>query len=352
MTPTLFAEVFEFDVDRQGRLWVFDQGSLAIMVFRPDGSLERRVGQKGSGPGEFQQNNGMAVLPDGRLAVWDSRNARISFFTPEGEFEKSWPHTAGFSTSNGVRIDTAGGIYIRRPVADPTPEDAFWRMGLVRIADGGAWSDSLNPPLSGVVTPQYVATSPDGNGRSSTNSQLAPRAMWTWHHDGYFVVGNGATYHITVARTNAKPIRIERDAPPVPVTSDERKNDEESIQWQMRSTNPAWTWTGAPIPETKAPLEAIFVARDGRIWARVAVPSEPIPEAERNESAKDGPPARRWRSKAVYEVFSADGTFERRVEFPSRTTLMEADGDVVWALGRTELGLPAVVRYRVGGSAR
>jgi hypothetical protein len=46
-------------------------------------------------------------------------------------------------------------------------------------------------------------------------------------------------------------------------------------------------------------------------------------------------------------VFTADGAFLRRVEFPSRTQLAEADGDLVWGVQRDSLGLEAVVRFRV-----
>jgi len=49
----------------------------------------------------------------------------------------------------------------------------------------------------------------------------------------------------------------------------------------------------------------------------------------------------------VYEVFAPDGRFLGRVEFPPRATLMEADGDLVWAIVRDADDLPAVTRWRV-----
>jgi tricorn protease-like protein len=54
-----------------------------------------------------------------------------------------------------------------------------------------------------------------------------------------------------------------------------------------------------------------------------------------------------WRTPTVYEVFDQDGRFLGRVAFPPRTTLMEADGNTVWAIGRNEDDLPAVSRYRI-----
>ena len=49
----------------------------------------------------------------------------------------------------------------------------------------------------------------------------------------------------------------------------------------------------------------------------------------------------------MWEVFEQDGRFLGRIPFPPRTTLMEAEGDTVWALGRDENDLPAIVRFRI-----
>ncbi|HEV8599889.1 MAG TPA: 6-bladed beta-propeller, partial [Gemmatimonadales bacterium] len=78
---SLYTEVSEFDVDAAGRPWVYDRPSNSIFLFSADGKLLRRIGRQGGGPGEFNGNNGMVVRKDGGLAIWDSRNARISFFS-------------------------------------------------------------------------------------------------------------------------------------------------------------------------------------------------------------------------------------------------------------------------------
>lgn len=347
---TLFTEISEFDVDQKGRLWVFDRPSTSILLFRPDGTLERRIGRRGSGPGEFSNNSGMVVLRDGRLAIWDSQNARISFFKATGDFDRVVRHSAGFNTSNGLVTDTAGRIYVKRPVAPASSDDSFWRLGLVQIGEDGAWLDSLDRPVIGVTVTNYVSERRESGGsfsRNSTNVSFAPVAHWTWHPHGYFVSGHGGKYQVHLSRTTGQPIRIERDLPPVATQDDERANEEEMILSNMRSNDPSWTWSGPPVPSTKAPLMSLFTARDGRIWTRVAVPSEPIPESERVIPRTATQSVRRWRTPTVYEVFSADGEFLGRVAFPPRTALMEADGNSVWAIGRDSLDLPAVLRFRI-----
>ncbi len=55
----------------------------------------------------------------------------------------------------------------------------------------------------------------------------------------------------------------------------------------------------------------------------------------------------RYRSSAVYEVFSPNGRFLGRVPLPPRTTLIQADGDSFWGIMRDADDLPSVVRFRL-----
>jgi hypothetical protein len=347
----LFLAVDEFDVDAADRLWVFDRASQRIFLFSPDGKLYRVVGRRGSGPGEFSWNSGMVALSDSGVAVWDSRNGRVSFFTFTGDFRTSWRAPAGFSTSNGLVTDRSGSIYLRRPVTAPREGEIVGRMGLVRLDPDGALSDSMAPPELPVQRQTYVAVmvSRGGQtvGRSATYSTFAPNYHWAWHPGGWFVAAHGGKYEVVLARKGAPPVVIRRTMPPVPVLPDERAEEQEAITWSMRRTNQKWTWQGPPIPETKAPLTQVLVARDGRIWARVAAPSERIPDSELDPPRPTGPPQRHYRAPVVWEVFESNGRFLGRIPFPPRATLMEADGDRVWAIVRNDDDLPAVMRFRI-----
>lgn len=347
---TLFTEVFEFDVDRAGRIWVYDGPSTSIFLFGGSGNLLRRIGRRGGGPGEFNQNSGMVALADTGLAVWDPSNARVSFFDSAGTFRTSWPTPGGFSTSNGLITDRSGALFARRPVTSPREGEILGRIGLVRLAVGGAFADSLAPPDLDVPRDLYVAErvmGKDSRSRSSMSSTHAPGYHWGWHPDGFFVVGQGGKYEIVIARPGGKPVVIRRRLPGVPVSAEERDEERERITFTLRQTDPGWSWSGPALPETKAPLSALFISRDGRIWARVAAPSERIPEAELDAPRRPGAPVTHFRTPTVHEVFAADGRFLGRITFPSRSRLIEADGHLVWALVRDEAGLPAVARFRI-----
>lgn len=342
---SLFAEVSEFDVAPDGRLYVFDQGARSVLVFAPDGSLLRRIGRQGAGPGEFNRNGGMVARADGGFSQWDAGNGRVSFFSATGSFDSSWVVPTGFSTNNGLRSDASGALYLYRPVTAPREGEILGRMGLVRILDGGAWGDSLIPPDLAWDRVVYVARA--GGNTSSTSPMHAPRFTWQWHRDGFFVSAATQRYAVEVSRPG-RPLRIERDAPAVEVPEDERVLEQARITAAMERNQPGWTFTGPPIPAVKPPIAGLFVARDGRLWVRVATPSELIPEEEREPSRPNAPPPRRYRDPQEYEVFEADGRFVGRVALPmSATALMEADGDLLWFIARDADGLPAVIRARV-----
>lgn len=339
-----FTQVFQFVVAKDGRMYVFDEGSTRLFVYGPDGALQRTVGRKGAGPGEFGQNNGMAVLPDGRLAVLDYQNARLSFFTAAGDTAGAWRVTSGFFSNDGLRSDTTGALLLARPVTEPRDGEILGRMGLVRLAEGGAFGDSLLPADLPVQRVAYVAEM--NGGRSQYSAPHSGRLHSAWHPHGWFAVASGDRYVVELA-TPGRARRIVRDAPAVPVPEAERADAEARITASLRRNDPNWTFRGPPIPSTKAPVMGLRATRDGRLWVRVATPSEEIPEAERDPAVAGRPNPLRYRDANEWEVFEADGRFVGRVRIGARAALMEADGDTVWLLDRDADGLPGVVRARV-----
>ncbi len=345
---SLFGDVYEFDVGPDGRLYVFDETGHTIFLFNADGTLRRRIGRQGAGPGEFNSNNGMAVLPDGHFVQFDARNGRLSFFTADGDFETGWVVTTGFYTSNGIITDRSGALYLYRPVTAPREGEILGRFGLVRIPGSGAFGDSLVAPDLPVDRIVYVARR-EGS-MSASNAAHSARFHWAWHPDGYFVSANGGAYAIESSRPGHA-LRIVRDAPVVPVSPAEQAFERERVTASMRGLDPAWSFPGPDIT-AKAPVVAVLPTRDGRIWVQVAAASEEIPEAERDPQRPDRPPVARYRQAVIFEAFEPDGRFVGRVVFPRGARLMQADGNDVWYLTRDADGLPAVVRARVEPALR
>jgi hypothetical protein len=94
-------------------------------------------------------------------------------------------------------------------------------------------------------------------------------------------------------------------------------------------------------------MRGLAVTRDGRIWVQVAVPSDTIPLAERQQFTDSLRPVPAHRMRPVYEVYAATGEFLGRVALPQGGQLIDADGNTVWGLERDENDMPAVTRWRV-----
>jgi hypothetical protein len=95
-------------VDHKGFLYICDLQDLQIKVFGPEGHLVRSIGQKGDGPGEFQNIGEIALLPDDRLLILDWEAHRISLIDTEGKFINShkfmnWSYDV-FLTTNSFYV--------------------------------------------------------------------------------------------------------------------------------------------------------------------------------------------------------------------------------------------------------
>src|SRR6187551_3395842 len=56
--PASFTTIAGLGFDAEGRIWVLDRQTQELRVFGRNGEFVRNIGQRGSGPGEFQEING------------------------------------------------------------------------------------------------------------------------------------------------------------------------------------------------------------------------------------------------------------------------------------------------------
>ena len=154
-----------------GNLYVTDL-SQRVTVISPAGTVLRRWGKPGTGPGEFrfiapdptsptETLGKIAVGPDGKVYVSDSGNARVQVFTPDGRFVRQF---GSFGNGKGqflqpadLMIDGAGNVYVADDQAETLAKFSpagrvIWQIG------GGA---STDPDLSG----HFHLASIDAHGR-------------------------------------------------------------------------------------------------------------------------------------------------------------------------------------------
>jgi hypothetical protein len=76
--------VMSLDVDSHGYVYVADRSS-QLLVFAPDGSLLRKLGRKGQGPGEFDFLVDVQVLPRDTVYAFDGGLSRVTAFAPRSD---------------------------------------------------------------------------------------------------------------------------------------------------------------------------------------------------------------------------------------------------------------------------
>jgi DNA-binding beta-propeller fold protein YncE len=106
-------------------------GNARIMKFDKDGKFVKTWGKKGMGPGEFDVVHTLAFDSRGRLFVGDRQNNRIQIFDQDGKFLAQWFQ---FGRPSGIYIDTkTDTIY----VADSESRDARTNTGVLGLPQTG-----------------------------------------------------------------------------------------------------------------------------------------------------------------------------------------------------------------------
>lgn len=90
-----FGRIASVGFDANGNLYILDTQAVRIYVVDLRGALARQFVEEGEGPGEFGSSTSaaleLAVMRDGRVAVYDIGRRGFSLFGPDGGFERTIP---------------------------------------------------------------------------------------------------------------------------------------------------------------------------------------------------------------------------------------------------------------------
>ena len=146
-------------VDKDDNIYVSDSGNDCVYKFNKNGELLERVGKKGSGPGEFNYPQGVAVAGD-HVFVCDCYNHRIQVLTrelqPVKQFGSQGSGDGQFNEPDSIAVDSEGMLY----VADYGNHrvQLFTRNGQFVCSFGkkGNGQEKLNFPKGVCVDASYV----------------------------------------------------------------------------------------------------------------------------------------------------------------------------------------------------
>lgn len=204
--------------DSAGHLFVLDRHGRRVIVIGRDGGLLRTIGREGAGPGEFQIPAGLAVFPNGAVAIHDLGKRALVLFDAEGKPQRelrvdfpegspgpiaaAGPGRIAFAPTlfvvNGMRV--LGGRYDEPATSLP--------LGLIAVEEGTARTIGrawLAPHVP--ARTQYA------------RHLLAPTARWSALPDAGIAVADTTTWRVCVldsdraARTLMRPLPVRRTSP-------------------------------------------------------------------------------------------------------------------------------------------
>jgi sugar lactone lactonase YvrE len=123
----MFVSPHKLTVDKDGNLWMADNGAHQVFKLDSGGKVLLTLGKKGaagSGPDEFDAPTEVAVAPNGDIFVGDGHsgggtatgNARIVKFSKDGKFIKSWGRKGmgpgEFDVVHTLAFDSRGRLFV------------------------------------------------------------------------------------------------------------------------------------------------------------------------------------------------------------------------------------------------
>jgi hypothetical protein len=138
------------------RIYVFDYGDHALKIFSNAGQLVARSGRRGGGPGEFRGVSDMQLTPAQTVIIADPQAARISWFSPEGAFQRAISTKRWVQRASPMYGDTLALFNAMDSVLVKYSGEK--RIGAFRLPREDAFLDSMT-----VGTDRIITTLPDGS---------------------------------------------------------------------------------------------------------------------------------------------------------------------------------------------
>lgn len=338
-----------------GKLFISQPGDAEVRVYDVEGTLVRRIGRQGEGPGEFRQI-GYAGLSGDTLYVTEA--GRISFFSLDGDFLGSRTLTtetiqraemtyAPFAPqvfiplSDGTALVKPGFFSSASPPSNAQGvNESQMRIPLYRtdsvsaVLDTVAW-EALGGRSVGVLRggtlfhliPPFdesplVAPALDGTGLvvvdrgPDTITREAGFLVVGLNPDGDTLFSRRVPYDALAADEEYLRDHV-RQTQVVP-RGQHGGLDFDAVERELRSAG--------VLPSLRVPVRALFVGQDGSIWL------------QRGDQTN---------GSAVWQVLARDGEDAGVVRLPRDAQVVAASGETVVTVELDEFEVPYVARYRL-----
>lgn len=357
----MLAEISTFTVGPTGNVFVA-QNDGDLREFDSDGRFVRTVARPGQGPGEVDYVVGMDVDADGRLAVLDFGNQRVSIYSPQGAFERQIRRPAGRPGygRDAIQWDDEGGLWLAIHPLRSGPDTLITgpRPLYGRLVADAVVADTVYLPARAWNGCERRRPGFAIGFFEDVRLPYLPFVQWAFDPDGVLVFGCSADYSLDVEHSGGV-FRISRDWNPAVLT------DEAQDFYEMGQE----IETGIPRPRFSVPRERpaflrVWRAEDGRLWLWPGTPgsSEEVTDQQREAFARFLPgravPPRFWSYWSPtdgLDVFDWEGGWIGHVATPSTwdggpfpgSEDPVFRGDTLWALTKDEFDLRYISKFVV-----
>ncbi len=310
-----------------GRIIVVDEGNDEVSSYGPDGTLLRRMGRGGEGPGEFRRPRTVERVAGDSLAIWDPSLRRLTML--DSQLSVGRVNVLPDPNIRTIQLNWFGDSTFIAPLYSLEGFDGVDEIlgpyrkpfYLARISFSTGQVDTIARMAGGegFATERF-----DAPGLFQRVSQVAVRP-------GMIVTGDSDLMEFFVYGSTAAVESIIR-VPNYDLSISEEDIDRELALWLSPEASPAIQAAAPrmPVPETKAAFRRILLDSEGRIWAQLY----------QTMSERDGP--------QMWEVFDTDGRWLGPVETPDRFNVWSIGENYVAGVFKDELDVqhPMILALR------
>lgn len=311
----------------------YDGSVVQVRKYDASGHFRGTVGRTGAGPGEYRSVDGMVVVGDSVLVVYDRGNGRVSLFDTAGVYRSSYRVSGGNFWHKFFAAFTDGSIGVRARVVTSGQNAGGVRSLYIRHRLNGEILDSISVPLQ--EEGGFATAGPSFGVRwafpSTTVFALLPR--------GGIATAHTSRYRVEVVPAEGRPFTIVRDARPIPLEGGEREEWEAQVGRANAVAPPDRRVT---IPREKPIIRDLFADAEGRIWVDLYTQATQAASATTVRR-----PTLTWWEHNAYDVFDERGGYLGRIDLAPSSRLVAVLGNRVWVSEHTEDGFYVLVRYRM-----
>ncbi|NGP90096.1 6-bladed beta-propeller [Fodinibius halophilus] len=287
-----FGHVSDASVLPNGSIIVLDSQKNQLLKFNSSGILQDTVAREGKGPGELSGPLDLATGPSGKIAVFDIKNVRITFWDAKGNYIQDYAENGGWGAS--LDWNNKGELVFRRHPFQPD-ENGNRVISFTGVdTNNGEKTKEGVIPLTSQFDSQYTCVF----------------CRWTLTNESTIITAlNDTKYEFYELTIDGKKVRSWRRKGMEPVRYSEREL--EQIK-QKRKESPIQVSKDKPLPTYKDWFKSFEIDSKNRIWVQVAT--------------KDG--------QSAFDIFDMSGAFLQRITIDREILMLELKRGLV--LARTD----------------